>query len=55
MECLDEDINLWDEEEILNLGDSTWMDEEGLAEVTRGKKPDSIRLLMLSLRILLVI
>lgn len=43
MESLDEDIAAYDEAEILNLGQSTWMDEMGGAEVTRGKKPDSIR------------
>jgi len=42
MEYLDEDIAALDEEEILQCG--TWMDESGSAEVTRGKKPDSIRI-----------
>ena len=43
MDALEEDLQAFNEEDILNLSESTWMDEMGAAEVTRGKKPDSIR------------
>ncbi|KAL7550284.1 hypothetical protein ACHAWF_013524 [Thalassiosira exigua] len=39
----DSDIAQWDEDEIVNLCENNWMDDAGSAEVTRGKKPDSIR------------
>ncbi|KAL9189354.1 hypothetical protein ACHAXT_009029 [Thalassiosira profunda] len=33
----------WRPEDVLNLQDTTWMDDCGKAEITRGIKPDSIR------------
>mmetsp|Transcript_14277 Transcript_14277/g.29149 ORF Transcript_14277/g.29149 Transcript_14277/m.29149 type:complete len:89 (-) Transcript_14277:777-1043(-) len=37
------DLSQWNEHEIINLSDDTWMDDTGEAEVTAGVKPDSIR------------
>jgi len=44
MGSVDEDIAQWPAEDVLNLSNNTWMDDTGSAEVTRGKKPDSLRL-----------
>lgn len=41
---VEDDIEQWPAEDVLNLSDNTWMDDSGSAEVTRGKKPDSMRL-----------
>ena len=43
MDNIEEDIAQWPKEDVLNLSDSTWMDDTGSAEVTIGKKPDSVR------------
>ena len=41
---VEDDIEQWPAEDVLNLCENTWMDDSGSAEVTRGKKPDSMRL-----------
>lgn len=43
MSNIDEDIAQWNADEIINLSQNTWMDENGEAEVTAGLRPDSIR------------
>lgn len=45
MASVDQDIEDggWRAEDIINLSTSTWMDEDGAAEVTRGLRPDCVR------------
>lgn len=44
MNSVEEDLAEWPEDDILNLSQNTWMDDTGKAEVTRGKTPDSAKL-----------
>ncbi len=43
MSNINEDIAAFSPEDIIDYSNSTWMDDLGYAEVTRGKSPDSIR------------
>ena len=41
MDSAEEDLAQWPEDDVLDLHENTWMDDSGAAEVTRGIKPDS--------------
>eukprot|EP00984_Skeletonema_dohrnii_P011673 scaffold4681_cov72-Skeletonema_dohrnii-CCMP3373.AAC.2 len=43
MDNIENDLSQWNEHEVINCSDNTWMDDTGEAEVTAGVKPDSIR------------
>jgi hypothetical protein len=44
MNSVEEDLAEGPEDDILNLSQNTWMDDTGKAKVTRGKTPDSAKL-----------
>lgn len=43
MDNVENDLSQWNQDEILNLSENTWMDDCGKAEVTLGVEPNSIQ------------